>query len=127
MFSVFPALFDFSLLGIFALRVTVGIIFLLFGFRLMQAAYSVPEKSRFVRTVGFLYGAVKLCIGIFLTFGVYTQIGAIGGMVFSVFTFMQEDTKHMYKANQQVQLLLFVICFALLFLGPGQFGIDYPL
>jgi hypothetical protein len=127
MFSTFPALLDFSQIAVTFLRITVGLFFLLFGLRLTLVAWSIKEKNFAVRFVGVLYGLAKLLTGVFLTLGAYTQIAAIVGAILSSLTFFQGFSSFNFKSAQQVQLLLFVLCLAFLFLGPGLFSIDIPL
>lgn len=127
MLSIFPALFDFSLVGVLLLRVTVGAFFLLFGFRLIHATRLVSEKGVGIYIVGYMYGTLKLTVGILLLIGIYTQVGALLGALLSVITFLQNGTSHSSIAGKQVQLLLAVICLALAFLGPGIWAIDFPL
>lgn len=127
MMSVFPALFDLSLFAVFVLRITAGIFFWVFGVRLLQAAYGVRGRGFMVSALGFSYGFAKLAVGLLLTVGVLTQIGALVGMVLSVLTFAQGMGTHANKSSQQVQILLFITCLSLLFLGPGIFAVDFPL
>lgn len=126
MMSVFPALFDFSLFAVFVLRITAGIFFWMFGVRLLQAAYGVRGRGFAVSALGFSYGFAKLGTGILLTIGVFTQIGAIMGIILSALTLIQGMT-NTNKSSQQVQTLLLITCFSLLFLGPGLFAVDFPL
>jgi hypothetical protein len=127
MMSFFPALFDFSLFAVFVLRVTAGIFFWVFGVRLLQAAYGVRGRGFMVSALGFSYGFAKLVVGLLLTVGILTQVGALIGMALSVLTFLQGMGTHTNKSSQQVQVLLFAMCLSLLFLGPGIFAVDFPL
>jgi len=127
MMSLFPALFSFTLPVIFILRITVGIFFLMFGMRLLQAARVAYAHGVFVGIVGYLYGLTKLTVGLLLLMGAYTQLAAILGMFLAILTFLQESSTRTNSSAQQVQILLFVICLSLLFLGPGMLSFDIPL
>jgi hypothetical protein len=127
MMSLFPALFDFSLIAVFLLRVTTGIFFLLFGLHLLRATYDMREKSLTIQGVGLAYGFSKLLVGFLLTAGVYTQAAAIMGALLALLTLAQAFTTEKNVSAQQVQILLFVLCLSLLFLGPGLFAFDIPL
>ncbi len=123
----FPELLTYSLPAIFVLRITVGIFFWIFGLRLLHAVWIIKNKSLLVKTLGFIYGISKLIIGVMLVAGVYTQIVLLFGMFLTVLTFFQGSSTQINKSGQQVQILLFIICLSLLFLGPGLLAIDLPL
>lgn len=127
MTSVFPALFSFTLPAIFLLRFTVGMFFLIFGMRLLGAARVAYAHGVLVSIVGYLYGIAKLLVGLLLIFGAYTQIAALLGMFFTTLTILQGYSTPTNTSTLQVQILLFVICLSLLFLGPGLFSFDFPL
>lgn len=127
MLSMFPALFDYSTIAVFALRGTVGVFFFLFGVRLLHVAATLPERKTLVRTVGILYGGLKLGVGTLLLLGLYVQIAAALGALLSLLTYLQDKPTQFARSDKQVQILLFVISLSLLFLGPGQFAIDLPL
>jgi len=126
MTSIFPALLDFSLLGIFVLRVITGLFYIMFGLYLLQTTHILREKSIGLQIFGFVYGTMKCTVGALLTLGVFIQPAAIGGMFLAVLTYAQ-GYKSASKSVLQVQTLLFFICLSLLFLGPGTFAFDLPL
>jgi uncharacterized membrane protein YphA (DoxX/SURF4 family) len=120
-------LFDFSLIAVFVLRVTVGLFFRIFGVRLLRAAHEVKNKSVTVRSFGYTYGLAKLGVGLLLTVGAFTQVAALAGAILTGLTLTQSVTTHTNKSAQQVQLLLFILCLSLVFFGAGAFGVDLPL
>ena len=124
--SLFPALLDFSIIGIFFVRVVTGLFFWVFGARLIRAAYTLEGRT-ILRTLGFIYGFAKLAIGLLVTVGLFTQAAALFGMLFSALTFLQGAFSHSNKSAQQVQILLFIMSLSLLFLGAGAFAFDYHL
>lgn len=126
MASVFPDLFDFSSVGVLVLRLAVAIFFILFGTRLTQAVQMVKDKGNSVVVLGYVYGIAHLLVGIFLLVGLYTQIMAILGMLLSTLSFAQGVNTQSPKGSQQVHILLFFICFSLLFFGAGIFAVDIP-
>jgi uncharacterized membrane protein YphA (DoxX/SURF4 family) len=127
MLSVFPAFLDYGFYAVSLLRITTGFFFLLFGMRLLQATKSLHNKNIVIVTIGFIYGVLQVFVGVSLTLGVYTQLGALFGAVLTFITFIQGVTTKIFASNQQVQILLFILCFSLLFLGPGSYAIDFPL
>ena len=127
MLSVFPALLDYSLVGVFILRVTVGFFFILFGTRLTSVAWSIKDAGGVIRSIGMTYGLAKFAVGTLLTLGLFTQVAAILGIVLSTLTILQDSPLSVNRSDKQLQILLFILCIALLFLGPGLFSIDIPL
>lgn len=127
MMSTFPDLFAYTLPAIFVLRVTVGFFFLMFGMRLLGVARTAYKHGTFVGVIGYLYGLAKLTVGILFIVGAYTQITALFGMGLTALTLLQGASTRANSSSGQVQILLFVICFSLLFLGPGLLSFDIPL
>jgi uncharacterized membrane protein YphA (DoxX/SURF4 family) len=127
MLTVFPALLDFSEIAVSLLRVTTGLFFFIFGMRLTLVAWQVHDRGFRIRAIGLAYGIAKLTVGVLLTFGMYTQIGAILGAILSLLTFSQSVSTSTNKSGQQVQILLFILCISLLFLGPGLLSIDLSI
>lgn len=124
MFSVFPDLLAFSMLATFVLRVTVGLFFLIRGTHLLQFLVKAPAAQP--RLLGAVYATGSLITGTLLVLGLYTQPAAIAGIVLSSFAF-DGWLRKQRKSEQQVNMLLAVICLSLLFLGPGIFAFDLPL
>jgi hypothetical protein len=127
MMLTFPELLTFTMPAIFLLRITAGLFFLSFGVRLFKVAIKIKGKSFSLKTLGVLYSFVKLAIGLFLTVGMYTQIASISGAFLSFIAIVQGKRAKLNKNEQQVQILLFVLCLSLIFLGPGIPAIDLPL
>ncbi len=127
MMLTFPELLTFTLPAIFLLRVTSGIFFWVFGIRLLYAVFKIQGKNIYLKILGVLYAFTKLCIGLFLIIGMYTQIASIFGAIISLSAFIQSKKARLNKSAQQVQILLFVLCLSLIFLGPGIPAVDLPL
>jgi hypothetical protein len=71
---------------------------------------------------------VELAVGVSLFLGAFMQIGALAGMLVAAglkaLTFRHSPIA---SHGRIVYFLLFMICFALLFLGAGAFAFDLPL
>ncbi len=125
MLSLFPELLAFDLVGILLLRVSVGFIFLSVGWRLFAARALEQEDKQ--RRPGKLMGIYALATGALLTVGLYTQGAVLAGIVLSLALAHFARTRSSLLSEPLTYHLTALICLALLFLGPGAFGIDLPL
>jgi len=125
MFSLWPELFDLSLLAVTLLRLTAGYFFLLMGVRLLRAVRAAKGQRTLLRSIGGLYGALQLGVGSLLLVGLFTQPAALVGALLTLLP-VGSGTKAS-ACEQHVQLLLFAITVSLIFLGPGIFAFDRPL
>ncbi len=129
--SVFPHLLTFGFVVPFLLRITVGIIFIYFGYTKI-----LKEKERrisFFNEIGFGRGLLLFWVvsfaeiigGIFLVVGVFTQVVAI---VLSIITIGAICTKirkpDLLDNSLEFFILLLVALVSLLFLGAGFFAMD---
>ena len=127
MFSLFPELLDYSLLATTLLRITAGFIFLLVGLHLLTTLHKIAMSTRMAHIAGVTYGLVEVLVGALLTLGVYTQGAALAGMVLALLGFKSRGATRATLGEQHARLLLFIVCLALLFQGPGIFAVDLPL
>lgn len=133
--SLFPALFTYQLLGIFMIRVALGLTFLRLAY--VGIKYNHAEQLESLNTLGLrpaklfagLVFLVKVVGGIFLVLGLYTQGAVIATgslmLIASAIKFFKPDALPRHKLD--FCLLLAAISFSLLFLGAGAFAIDLPL
>ncbi len=140
--SLFPNLLDFQMLGIFMLRVTLGIIFVYFWYKKFfhQHADESPD-SRLGRKLKDIIGlrpakvfflvatSVEGIAGALLVIGLWTQGAAIvTGTLMLIASFIKHHRPSVLPKNTtEFYVLLAVVSFALIFLGPGAFAIDLPL
>ena len=133
--SLFPSLLDFQMLGIFALRVTLGLIFLYFWYE--KVTHQRAERIHFFEKLGlrpskvyfWTVSSVEGIAGALLVVGLYTQ-GAVlvTGALMLAATFIKWSKPSALPRNTiDFYIILAVASFALLFLGPGAFAIDSPL
>lgn len=124
MFSVWPDLFAFELLGVALLRVSVAYLFLVTGIRLLRAARHAGEAThaRHLFTVG--YGATMFGVGALLLLGIFTQPVALVGAILLLFP---AGTRGHGSCAHHLTFLLLAACIALILLGPGIPAIDLPI
>jgi uncharacterized membrane protein YphA (DoxX/SURF4 family) len=127
MLSLFPELFDFSLVAVTLLRVVAGWFFLYLGMRLVRAAWGVRNRGAHIWLLGALYGLAHTVIGAFLFVGLMTQLAAGAGALLAILTYTVNTSHERTRGDRQVQFLLAVICVSLIFLGPGLMAVDLPL
>ncbi len=133
--SLFPHLFDYQMLGIFALRVTLGLIFIYFWYE--KVTRGRIEEINFFEKLGLRPAKVYFLImssatgltGVFLIIGLYTQGAAIVAGLFMLKAIIVKCylPSALPKNTTSFYVLLAVVSFALLFLGPGAFAVDLPL
>ncbi|MHB1118357.1 MAG: DoxX family protein [Minisyncoccota bacterium] len=133
--SLFPSLFDYSFLAIGILRITLGLIVIGFAytntFKGRADTLAFFEKLRIRPANIFLKIAVgiELLMGILLTLGYYTQAAAlVAGVLMSLVALIKWHRPNLLPHNTAAfYLLLAVVSFTLLFIGPGAFAFDLPL
>ena len=133
--SLFPSLLDFQMLGIFALRVALGLIFVYFWYE--KVARERAERINFYEKLGlrpskvyfWIVSSIEGIAGTLLVVGLYTQ-GAVlvTGTLMIVATLIKWRKPSALPRNTiDFYIILAVASFSLLFLGPGAFAIDLPL
>lgn len=133
--SLFPSLLDFQMLGVFALRVTLGLIFVYFWYE--KVTHQRAERIQFfeklsLRPAKVYFGIVSSMEGIagaLLVVGLYTQgVALVTGILMLLATIIKWRKPSALPRNTiDFYIILSVVSFSLLFLGPGAFAIDLPL
>lgn len=133
--SLFPHLFDYQLLGIFLIRVTLGIIFVYFWYE--KIALQRKERIHFFEKLGlrpaktyfFIISSLEGIAGAFLVVGFLTQAAAlVTGILMTIATFIKwRNPSALHRNTIEFYIILAIVSYALLFLGPGAFAIDLPL
>lgn len=135
MLSLFPSLFDYSLLAITVLRVSLGLIFVWFAyvkiFREQIDRIAFFEKIN-LRPAIFFYSLVtglELIAGVLLVIGLYAQAAAlVAGVLMTIATLLKWRKSDALPRNTiEFYFLLAIVSFSLLFLGPGVLAFDLPL
>lgn len=133
--SLFPSLLDFQMLGIFALRVTLGFIFIYFWYekvthqRAERIEFFEKLKLRPAKIYFYFVSSIEGIVGAFLVIGLYTQGAAIvTGALMTVASFIKwRKPSALHRNTLDFYVILAVVSFSLLFLGPGAFAVDLPL
>lgn len=134
-FSLFPALLDYQMLGVFMIRATLGLIFIYFAYEKIfieqRERIEFFEKLHLRPTKIFFWvvALTELVAGIGLVIGLYTQaVALVTGALMTIATFIKRlNPSALPKNTIEFYIILAVASFALLFLGAGAFAIDLPL
>lgn len=134
MLSVFPEFLSYGLLGVFIIRCTIGLLMFYTGLMTVgpkKALYSSKIKSKkypFPKAMPWALGLLEIITGIFLIIGFLTQI-----MIFVVIYIMinliifEKNIGRIFDYPNVYYILIILVSFSLLFLGPGFWAIDLPL
>jgi uncharacterized membrane protein YphA (DoxX/SURF4 family) len=125
--ALFPDLLDYAVLSTFVLRVSVGAYFFLLGERLLRKLRTADAQSVINRALGVAYGLAEVLVGSLLVVGLFTQGAALGGIALSGVSLLFGLGRDGHPSERHVQVLLLVVCVALLFLGAGPFAYDLPI
>ncbi len=133
--SLFPELFTYGFLATGVLRITLGLIFIWLAYKMFfrertecvaffEELKLRPAKFFFAITAGLGFIAV---VGLLI--GFYMQITAlIIGILMTIATFIKWYSPSVLHRNTiEFYILLTVLSFSLVFLGPGAFAFDLPL
>ncbi len=133
--SLFPELFTYGFLATGVLRITLGLIFIWFAYE--KFFHQRTEHIAFFEKLGMkpaivffaLVTGVELVAGIGLLLGYYMQAAALAtGTLMTLATFIKWYRPSAFQSNTiEFYILLAVLSFALIFLGPGAFAFDLPL
>ncbi|MEK7568888.1 MAG: DoxX family protein [Patescibacteria group bacterium] len=133
--SLFPSLLDYQMLGVFLLRVTLGLIFVYFWYE--KITHQRTERIHFFEKLGMkpavLYFALTAytegIAGTLLVVGLWTQGAAIATgtlmLLASILKFFKPNA--LPRNTIEFYIILSVVSFSLLFLGAGAFAFDLPL
>lgn len=135
MVSLFPHLFDYSFLAIGVLRITLGLIFIWFAYskvfyeRVERIAFFEKLKMRPAIVFFSLVSGAEFITGVGLVVGFYTQLAAlITGSLMTLATLIKANRPHALPYNTiEFYILLAVVSFVIMFIGPGAFAFDLPV
>lgn len=130
MLNIFPALLAYGLLAPLAIRVFVGLVFFVAGYRRLLRrighadAMTVPPHPTALKVP---LGIVEIVTGIALVVGAYTQLAAIAGAALSLAYMICASRGIIVPGGRSMRLALFVMSLSLLVTGAGAFAFDIPL
>ncbi len=132
MLNPFPLQF-LSLFAYFILRIIIGFVFLVLGYRHFkqrESLYSALTLSFFPygKMTTILFILTELTIGTLFVLGLYTQIAAILTILMSAkMLFIRQRFVHDALPSRLVYLLFFGIGWSLFITGAGVFAFDLPI
>ncbi len=116
MLNPFPVQF-LTPLTFLLLRVVLGVIFILAGYRML-----ISEQGNAFQKV---FGVLLMGTGTLFTLGLYTQIAAIVGAILTVSGLVWP---HIFEKTSRMSLLfMFIISISLFITGAGPFAFDLPI
>lgn len=133
MLSIFPGLFTYAIVAPFILRVALGGFFIWQGVRRRKEEMASWDNLWSGKKIGSLplspiLAKIQIVIGVFLLFGLYTQIATLLAIIFIWLEFKKKA--EVFKPTFQemwAAVFMTVIAVSLLFLGAGIFAFDLPL
>ena len=134
MLNPFPDLLTYAMLGPFILRVVIGLIFIDLGFlkfRSEKRAWLSSFETLGLRPADLflsLYALVQVIGGLMLLAGLWTQVAALGFVIFTgIELYVEWAAKEILKRDMVFYILIFAISLSLLLTGAGAYAIDIPL
>jgi len=134
MLSIFPQLLPFTLLGIFIIRVAIGIIIFYIAY---QTLFTKREefvkklkiaKHPFSRGSVVIVGLSTLISSSFLIAGFLTQISSlVCGYLLLNLMMLDSGKEKVLGQTKLFYITISIICLSFLFLGAGFFAVDLPL
>lgn len=116
MLNPFPIQF-LAPLAFFLLRVTLGILCVRLGLRMLRAEHTSVKRR--------LLGTLFLGTGSFLVLGLYTQIAALGAILLSIVGLARKGV--LPGLTRTSLFLMIAISLSLFITGGGPFGFDLPI
>lgn len=119
MLSIFPPLLTFDGFAPVLLRITLAVIFIIWGYKEVKSGGTGKNK---------LHGSFQLILGVMFFIGLLTQLAALASVVFFGIKLINKiRTKSFLTDGVNYYLILFIISITLLFTGPGFISFDLPL
>ena len=134
MLNPFPEFLNYAPLAPFILRVVVGFIFLELGmlkFKSEKGRWMASFETLHLRPTTLfvpLYGLLQVVGGVMFLLGAYTQVAALGFVLFTgLELYVEWKAGAVLKRDMTFYLLLFTISLSLLISGAGAYALDLPL
>lgn len=135
MLSLLPFLFDYEILAITALRITLGGIFVWFAYA--KVFRERVERIAFFDKIGLspavpffiVVTGIEFVAGVLLIIGLFTQGAtlAVGALMTLAMIIKWRTPDALPRNTIEFYILLAIVSFSLLFFGPGIFAFDLPL
>ena len=133
--SLFPNLFAYGFFATGILRITLGLIFVWFAYekffyqRTERILFFEKLKMRPAKVFFGLVTGVEFLAGVGLVLGFYMQVATlITGTLMTLATLIKwRRPSALHRNTVEFYIILAVLSFALLALGPGALAFDLPL
>jgi uncharacterized membrane protein YphA (DoxX/SURF4 family) len=133
MLSIFPDLLSLSLVAPLLLRVTLGVIVGMIGYKIVYKyrgqffKFYQENKYPMAKSMPLVFGYLAIVTGIFLVIGFLTQIATLVAIYIFASLYLIDKDLHIFEYQKHFYILTVVVSVSLLFLGPGILAIDLPL
>lgn len=131
--SLFPNVLFLTDAGLFLLRVATGIVFLTWGYALLEPARRrmLAEELQvfggYANLAVWLLALIEVGIGLLFVAGFLTQLAALIGLLLSVkFFFLRHKYPSLSSESGLLYLLLIAVCIHLFVSGAGLWAVDIP-
>lgn len=134
MLSVFPTLLIFQFMAPTILRLTLGVIFVNFGWT--KIGRQRQDKALFFEAIGmkpgltyvWIVGLIEIIIGIFFISGFLTQIASLIAIIILIISIkLKKAHPSSFESSNGYLWLCLIIAVSLIISGPGWMAIDLPL
>jgi len=132
MLSIFPQFLFLYLLGIFIVRIAVGLtcLYLSHQFLFSKRKILIKKINKIKTPISSIYiwvfGLTFILSSLFMTVGFLTQISCLV-ISYLLFSLIFVDKENTLGQTKLLYLTLSIISLSFLFLGPGLFAIDFPM
>lgn len=129
MLSIFPSLLMLQQFSPLLLRLTLGIIFILWGYREWKKRGSGNGGSSVIGKGGVvIYSMCEMLLGLLLVIGLFTQFAALVSAIIFIRKLVGKiANKAFFTDGVNYYFILLIISICLLISGPGLFAFDLPL
>lgn len=114
-------------IGIFLIRITLGIIFIIHSLRIAQnldATFALFANFGLSPSIVYAIGAVEFVGGVFLALGVLTSFAALLLAADMIFTFYTLRVGSPYYLDRTLELVLAGVSLGLIFLPTGSISFE---
>ena len=134
MLSIFPQLLPFTLLGIFVIRVLIGLVIFYIAYQTLFTKREIfvkklnSLKHPFAKSSVIIIGLSTLVSSSFMVVGFLTQLSSlVCGYLLLNLMILDLGKDKVLGQTKLFYIMVSIICFSFLFLGAGFFAIDLPL
>jgi uncharacterized membrane protein YfcA len=132
MLSIFPQFLFLYLLGIFIVRITIGLACLFLSYQfLFKKREKLISKTKEIKSplnsiYIWIFGIIFILSSFFMTIGFLTQVSCLI-ISYLLFNLIFIDKENVLGQTKLLYIVLSVVSLNFLFLGPGLFAIDLPI